>query len=170
MGFLFTSSPTIVAPAAPIQGTNMVRPIPSKAVDIIKKFEGCELTSYKDSGGIWTIGYGHTLGVIPGMTITQEQAEEYLREDLQDIEPKVSELITTTINNNQYSAILSFVYNVGIGNFKASTLLKVISSTNTDDETAIATQFMRWDHDADGTVLAGLQARRRAEASLYFTV
>lgn len=174
MGFLFTSTTTITpAPLSVAQGgigKNMVRPIPQAAVELIRKFEGCELTAYQDAGGIWTIGYGHTEGVTSGMVITQEQAEEFLREDLQDIAPEIINIVSATLNNNQYSALLSFVYNVGIGNFKESTLLKVIDTPNSDNETAIAAQFMRWDQDADGVVLAGLQARRRAEAALYFTV
>lgn len=155
---------------APEEKQDMVRPIPQAAVEILRRFEGCKLTAYQDAGGVWTIGWGHTKNVHPEMVITHEEAEELLREDLQDIAPGIIKYVTITLNNNQYSALLSFVYNVGISAFYNSTLLKVINSKDLNDESAIVEQFMRWDKDSKDIVLDGLRARRRAESSLYFTV
>lgn len=172
MGFLYSSVAPSTPPIKPelqLTEADMVRPIPQVAVDLIKRFEGCRLDAYQDSNDIWTIGYGHTKGVHSKMSITQEEAEEFLREDLEEIAPLVVKDVKNMLNNNQYAALLSFVYNVGIGNFQNSTLRKLLDSKDENDESIIVREFMKWDHDHKGNVLAGLQARRRAEASLYFT-
>ena len=169
MAFLFNNTPfsTLVHP--PLVQTNpesAMRPIPTAAIEIIRRYEGFRTKAYQDSSGIWTIGYGNTHDVTPGDTITDEQAEEELREYLQSIGPLIIRSALSPLNNNQYSALLSFAYNVGIGNLERSTLLKMI---NQKDTTKLVLEFLRWDKDEAGQELAGLKARRMAEASLYFT-
>ena len=88
MGSIFSSVSKSITPAPkaaiPItpQEESLTRPVPQMLIELLKRFEGCKLTSYRDTGGVWTIGFGHTDGVKANMTITQEQAEEFLREDL----------------------------------------------------------------------------------------
>jgi lysozyme len=131
----------------------------------IAKFEGCKLESYKCPAGIWTIGYGHTDKVYDGMRITQEQAEVFLEMDVMFFYKNVNELIKNVCNKNQITALTSFSFNVGMDNFKKSTLLKVIKKTP-NNFTAIRKEFMRWVY-ADGKVLNGLKTRRSAEADLF---
>ena len=93
------------------------------AINLIKRFEGCRLEAYLCPASIWTIGYGHTFGVLSGMKITQEQAEAYLKSDIEPIERLLNNLYIP-FTQNQFDALVSFIYNVGAGAFKASTLLK----------------------------------------------
>src|SRR5690348_16684215 len=100
-----------------------------KSIDLIKGFEGLVLTAYKDAVGVLTIGYGHTSmagapKVTPGMKITKQEAEDILRNDLKKYEGYVQELVKVNLSENQYGALVSFVYNVGKGNLASSTLLK----------------------------------------------
>lgn len=132
-------------------------------IDLIKSFEGCRLTAYQDSVGVWTIGYGHTYGVYAEMTITEQQAEDYLRADLGTSESAVNRLITCAINQNQFDALVSFAFNLGLGNFTSSTLLKKL---NTGDITSAANEFEKW-VKAGGEVLEGLVRRRAAEKELF---
>lgn len=131
-------------------------------VERIKTFEGCRLESYKCPGGIWTIGYGHTLGVTEGMSITQEVADFFLLKDLHPFEVEVNRL--GTWNQHQFDALVSFAFNVGIGNLKNSTLLKKIRLGASNDD--IRREFMRWIY-ADGKPLPGLKRRRAWEADTY---
>jgi lysozyme len=158
---IFIKTPTITTQENP-----MIRPTPLQAIVIIKKFEGLRLRAYPDSDGIWTIGFGEIAGVKEGDVITEEQADDYLREYLQGIGTKILKIVRCPLNNNQYSALLSFVYNCGLGAFESSTLLKLI---NTKETAQLTQEFVKWDKDEKGTVLPGLYARRMAEASLYFT-
>ena len=132
-------------------------------IDLIKHFEGCELTAYKCPAGVWTIGYGHIKGVSEGMTITQEQAEEMLRDEMAEYEGYVNRLVTVELNQNQFDAMVSWVYNLGGGNLASSTLLKVL---NAGDYDGVPAQMMRW-NKAGGKVLEGLTRRRQAEADLF---
>ena len=134
-----------------------------KGIDLIKSFEGCRLTAYQDSVGVWTIGYGHTSGVYQGMTITEEQAEEFLRSDLGTSESAVNRLVTYGINQNQFDALVSFTFNLGSGNLAKSDLLKKL---NQGDITGAANEFDKWVH-AGGQVLEGLVKRRAAEKELF---
>lgn len=134
-----------------------------KGIDLIKSFEGCRLVAYQDSVGVWTIGYGHTSGVYAGMTITEQQAEDFLRADLGTSESAVNRLVTYSINQNQFDALVSFTFNVGSGNFGGSTLLKKL---NAGDTTGAADQFDVWVY-AGGQVLEGLVRRRAAEKELF---
>ena len=137
----------------------------SKGIDLIKHFEGCELEAYKCPAGVWTIGYGHIKGVKEGMTITEQQAEEMLKSELNEYEGYINNLVTTELNQNQFDAMVSWVYNLGGGNLKASTLLKVL---NAGDYAGVPAQMMRW-NKAGGKVLEGLTRRRQAEADLFAT-
>ena len=138
-------------------------------LSLIKSFEGLRLKAYKCPAGVWTIGYGHTgKDVKPGMIITEEQAEEYLRQDLERFEKGVDDLVEVDINENQYSALVSLAYNIGLGNFKKSTLLKLINKGNQNELEAVHSQFKRWVW-AGSQILPGLQRRREAEFKLYST-
>ena len=148
--------------AAPVNGTKQTSP---KGVDLIKEFEGLRLNAYPDpgSGGDpWTIGYGHTKGVKKGDVVTQEQAEQMLRQDLRHFERAVASLAPKT-TQSQFDALVSFAFNVGEGNLKSSTLLK---KHNAGDYAGAKNEFARWTRAA-GRVLVGLARRRAAEAELY---
>ena len=97
-------------------------------IKLITQFEGCRLVSYQDSGGVWTIGYGHTSGVYKGMTITQEQAEKYFHDDIKPIEEYLNSL-NIGLTQGQYDALVSFAYNIGLGRFKNSTMLRCVKAT-----------------------------------------
>ena len=133
---------------------------------LIEKFEGLRLTAYQDLVGVWTIGYGHTgPDVKAGMTITQQQAEQLLINDLARFEKGVSALVQTPIGQNQFDALVSFSYNLGLGSLQQSTLLRLLNAGNFQ---AAADQFPRWDH-AGGKKVSGLTARRAAERQLFLT-
>src|SRR3989304_6848927 len=136
-----------------------------KGIDLIKKFEGCRLDAYLCPAKVWTIGFGHTYGVQEGTKITEHEAETLLIFDLIKFESFLNTFYLK-VNQNQYDALISFIFNLGPGNFKKSTLLKKIKE-NPDDLT-IGIEFNRW-NKAGGKVLAGLTARRKAESELYFT-
>ncbi len=92
-------------------------------INLIKSFEGCRLTSYRDVAGIWTIGYGHTGNIAPGMCISQEQAEAFLKSDLARFEECVNRGVTVPLTQDMFDALVSFTYNVGTGALQRSTLL-----------------------------------------------
>lgn len=127
-------------------------------LNLIKSFEGCKLTAYQDAVGVWTIGWGHTEGVKAGQKITQAQADEYLRKDLVKFETAVNKINTVNFNENQFSALVSFAYNCGIGN------LNKLCIGRTKAE--IGSKMLLYDK-AGGKVLAGLTRRRKAENGLY---
>lgn len=135
------------------------------AYELIKQFEGLRLKAYLCPAGIWTIGYGHTSGVSPNSFITIQEADEYLHRDVATIEMQLNKL-NLSLRQCQWDAIVSFVFNVGIGNFKASTLLAKIR-INPDDN-SIIDELLRWVY-ANGKVMKGLQKRRLAEMKLYFS-
>ena len=135
------------------------------AYELIKQFEGLRLEAYLCPAGIWTIGYGHTSGVSPNSFITIQEADEYLHRDVESVEMQLNKL-NLSLSQCQWDAIVSFVFNVGIGNFKASTLLAKIR-INPDDN-SIMDEFLRWVY-ANGKVIRGLQKRRLAEMKLYFS-
>ena len=137
----------------------------SKGIALIKEFEGLRLKAYKCPGGVWTIGYGHTAGVKPGMVISEAQAEEYLMADLIASEKYLNDL-RLAINQNQFDALISFIYNVGTGNFSRSTLLRKVRANPQDN--SIMDEFLKWVY-SKGRVLPGLQRRRLAEMKLYFS-
>ncbi len=137
--------------------------IGQKGIDLIKHFEGCELNAYKCPAGVWTIGYGHIKGVSEGMSITQEQAEQMLLDELKEYENYINELVTVSLSQNQFDALVSWVYNLGPANLQSSTLLKVL---NSGDYSGVPAQIERW-NKAGGKVLEGLIRRREAESALF---
>jgi len=142
--------------------------VPSQALSLIKQFEGLSLTAYPDPGTgaePWTIGYGHTGDVTKGMVITQEQADAFLLQDAQNAVNQILSIVTVPLTSNQLSALVDFVYNLGIGNLHSSTLLKLL---NTSDFGGAANQFLVWDKAA-GHIMPGLLRRRTAERSVFLT-
>ena len=137
--------------------------IGQKGIDLIKHFEGCELNAYKCPAGVWTIGYGHIKGVSEGMSITQEQAEQMLLDELKEYENYINELVTVNLSQNQFDALVSWVYTLGPANLQSSTLLKVL---NSGDYSGVPAQIERW-NKAGGKVLEGLIRRREAESALF---
>ena len=137
-----------------------------RGIDLIKQFEGYSSRAYPDpatGGAPWTIGYGTTKGVKPGMIITAEQAEKMLRDDVAKFESGVSSLITAPTTQGQFDAMVSLAYNIGLGNFGKSTLLK---KHNARCYTCAADQFRVWNR-ANGKVMNGLTKRRAAEREVY---
>lgn len=138
---------------------------PSDAcVSLVKASEGCRLTAYQDSVGVWTIGYGHTKGVKRGMKISQGVADLYLKQDLAKAAAAVKKY-TNKVTQGQLDALTSFVFNLGVTAFRKSTLLK---KHNRGDYAGAHDEFGRWVH-AGGKVLKGLVTRRAAEAALYIS-
>ena len=127
-------------------------------LQLIESFEGLRLNSYQDSVGVWTIGYGHTMGVKPGQVITQAQAQAFLQQDLGVAEAAVNKL-GLTLTDNQFAALVSFTFNLGAGN-----LNKLMSQ----GLAAAPDRILLFDH-AGGKVLPGLTRRRQAERALYLT-
>ena len=139
-----------------------------RGIDLIKQFEGYSSKAYPDpatGGAPWTIGYGTTNGVRPGMIITAEQAEKMLRDDVAKFESGVSSLITAPTTQGQFDAMVSLAYNIGLGNFGKSTLLK---KHNARCYTCAADQFRVWNR-ANGKVMNGLTKRRAAERQVYMS-
>jgi lysozyme len=128
-----------------------------------EQFEGCRLDSYQDSAGVWTVGFGHTLGVQPGQTITQLQAEAFLLQDMQRAVKYVNMLVKVPLTQGEFDALVDFAFNVGCGALADSTLLKLL---NAGDYSGAANQFDAWDHAA-GQVVAGLLRRRQAETDEF---
>ena len=137
--------------------------ISAEGLALIKKFEGCELEAYQDAVGVWTIGYGHIKGVKEGMTITKQQAEEMLLEELVEYENYVLEAVNHQLDQCMFDALVSWTYNLGPSNLNSSTMLKVL---NAGDYDGVPEQIKRW-NKAGGKVLQGLVRRREAEALLF---
>lgn len=135
----------------------------STLIQAIKKFEGVSLSAYQDSKGVWTIGYGHTKDVKKGDRITQYQAEQFLREDLQQFEA-IANRVKRIATQGKFDAILDFIYNCGPANFESSTLKKYIEAGKATWE--IQEQFLRW-VNAGGRKLGGLVSRRIWEANRF---
>jgi len=138
-------------------------------LDLIKRFEGLRLEAYQDVAGIWTIGYGHIKTAKPGMKITEKEAEDLLRDDLKDAENAVQSPVKVPVNDNEFSALVSLVFNIGRGAFGKSTALKLL---NKDDRIAAADAIELWNKSTVGgkkVVIPGLVARRAAEKGLFLT-
>ncbi len=136
--------------------------------NLIKRFEGCKLTAYPDpgtGGDPWTIGYGHTKDVRPGLSITQAQADAYLVKDAQWAADAVNEKVTVDLSQNQFDALVCFVFNIGGTNFAKSTLLRKL---NAGDTLGASLEFLKW-NKAGMTELPGLTKRRAAEQSLFLS-
>lgn len=138
--------------------------ISDKGISLIKSFEGCKLKAYLCPANVWTIGYGHTKGVHNGMTITQEQADEYFYEDIKPIEEYLNSL-DVELTQGQYDALVSFIYNLGLGRLKSSTLLKCVKAKQFK---AASEQFGKWIY-VNKKVSRGLIARRNKEKDLFLS-
>lgn len=132
---------------------------------LIRQFEGCRLSAYRCPAGIPTIGIGHTRGVKMTDRCSVQQADLWLTEDLQDAEAAVSSLVKVPLSQGQFDALVSFVFNLGAGAFKQSTLLKRL---NAGLPIAAADEFKRW-VNSDGVRLQGLVNRRAAEEAMFRT-
>lgn len=134
--------------------------ISQRGIDLIKQFEGCRLKAYLCPSGVPTIGYGHTKGVKLGQLITQQQAEQYLKQDLKVYEDHVKRIVKLELNQNQFDALVSFCYNCGAGNLQ--TLVKNRTLTQISNALLLYNK-------SNGKVLKGLQKRRIAEQQLFQT-
>ncbi len=160
--------------ASILSGKGSKRPVeartgPSKApwdipsLELIKEFEGLRLEAYLCPADVWTIGYGHTKTVRKGMKITNAEAEELLKGDIAWVKNCTDSAVKVELSANQVAAVYSFIYNVGAGAFRSSTLLRKL---NQGDHEGAANEFKRW-NKGGGKVLAGLTRRRAAEAKLF---
>lgn len=138
--------------------------ISKRGLAFIRKWEGLRLVAYRDSGGVWTIGYGHTGTVFPSMVITEPQAEALLRSDLFRVEQAIRSYVDVSLSQNEYDALCSFIFNVGVEAFARSTLLKRLNAVQYDQA---ADQLLRWDK-VQGEQVQGLVNRRRDER-LFFS-
>lgn len=151
-----------IKPEQPVEAGPMR--INQEGLELIKNFEGLELKAYQDVVGVWTIGYGSTGDhVKPGLKITEKEAEELLMQDLERFEDGVSRIVDVDLNSNQFSALVSFTFNLGVGALEKSTLLRKL---NSGDYKGAANEFERWVF-AGGKKLAGLKRRRKAEKALF---
>ena len=137
-------------------------------IALIKEYEGCKLTAYKCPAGVWTIGYGHTAAagepiVSEGMRITAVEATNILKRDLNKFEQGVNQAVMVELAQNEFDALVSFAFNVGLGAFQRSTLLRKL---NAGDFAAVPGELMKWTK-AGGKELPGLVRRRRAEAGMW---
>jgi lysozyme len=128
---------------------------------LIKDFEGCSLTAYQDSSGVWTIGWGHTGNVTPGQVITQEEADKLLKADLEYYEKAVENLLPFPVTQYQFDALVSFAYNVGVAALAKSSLMGYIKAQKWF---SAAEEFIQYVHDSRGVILWGLVRRRHREA------
>ncbi|WP_395753308.1 lysozyme [Prosthecobacter sp.] len=151
-----------------------MRPLNEATLQLVRSFEGLYLEAYKDEKGVWTIGYGHTGYDIAGGAVTagrklanQEEAEQLLRVDLENVAKDVAKLLLSRpqaeLNDNQFGALVSFAFNLGIGNLEKSTLLRRL---NARDYLGTVPEFAKWNR-CEGKVLRGLTRRRTAEAALF---
>lgn len=144
-------------------------------INLIKEFEGCKLTAYPDVVNVWTIGFGTTRinnkPVVKGMTCTQEEAEQYLREDLRTFESVIDNILPNPIPQYQFDACVCLTYNIGSGGFLGSTICRKLKSGNAGLVTE--QNFVSWNkvRDSQGALVEsrGLTRRRKAEYYLFST-
>ena len=135
--------------------------------DLIRSFESVRLEAYDDGGGVWTIGWGHVRGVTEGMTATREQAEQWFADDIGRAEDALDGMLSVALSQGQRDALASFIFNLGPGSFRTSTLRKMV---NARDWHQASREFSRWDKQRVGGVLKerrGLILRRHQEAALF---
>ncbi|HUN83568.1 MAG TPA: lysozyme [Terracidiphilus sp.] len=138
----------------------------ANGLSLTEQFEGCRLTAYQDQVGVWTIGYGHTgPDVSQGLTITSEQAQTLLAQDVGSAAACVNQAVAVQLTQDEFDALVDFVFNLGAAAFEGSTMLRLL---NAGEYANAAAQFDLWDH-AGGAVVAGLLRRREAEAMLFDT-
>lgn len=138
--------------------------ISQKGIDLIKEFEGLRLEAYRCPAGIPTIGYGTTKGVEMGIKITKDEAERLLKKDIEQFENGVLSRLRVKVNQNQFDALVSLAYNIGLGNFGKSNLLRLLNGGQPIGN--IAKEFLKW-NKAGGKILKGLINRRDAEMKLF---
>ena len=134
-----------------------------EGLSLIKKFEGCRLEAYYCSGGVLTIGYGHTGGVKETDVITQEEADKLLKGDILKFEQYVSDNVKVDLDQSQFDALVAWTFNLGPGNLRESTMLKKL---NNEDYESVPFEMRRW-NKAGGKTLDGLIRRREAESLLF---
>lgn len=145
--------------------------ISQKGLNLIKRFEGCHLEPYRDPIGLWTIGWGHLIG--DGKTLpiewfrrlTQDEADRLLEKDLEKFERGVLRLCPNNLTQHRFDALISFAFNLGLGNLQNSTLRR---KHNRNDVFGAAQEFLKW-NKAGGKVFRGLTLRRQAESDLYLS-
>ena len=131
---------------------------------LIKSFEQCRLAAYQDQRGVWTVGWGHTGPAVTAQSVcSQADADAWLLQDTLTAQKTINSLVDVALTQGQFDALVSFVFNVGSGNFSSSTLLRY---TNQGPLPAAADEFLRWDH-VNGVTDAGLARRRAAERALF---
>jgi lysozyme len=148
-----------------LKGLRMDRRINAAGLSLVKGFESLRLTAYRDTGGVPTIGWGHTKGVRLGQVITEAQASDFLMDDLEEAESAIIRFVSVPLNDNQFAALVSFAFNCGTDAFRKSTLCKKL---NAGDYAAVPGQLALWVND-NGEKLNGLVRRRKAEADLWNT-
>lgn len=137
-----------------------------KGLDLIVQFEGCSLTAYRDIVGILTIGFGHVgKNVVEGMSITQDEADAILAADIEHF-LKLLKPMLPPLSDNEFCAVLSLVFNIGLGHFSGSTLLRLLKAGAPKED--IANEFPKW-CKAGGQVIEGLLRRRLAEKALFLS-
>ncbi len=137
------------------------------AIPLIQRWEGCRLAAYQCPAGVWTVGWGQTgPNIKRGTRWTQEQADAALASALQAFSSQVNAAIKVPLSSGEKAAVVSLAYNIGIGSFKKSTLLRLL---NEGQFAAAAKQFARWNR-AGGEVLRGLSNRRAAERALFLGI
>lgn len=134
-----------------------------RLITLLKKHEGCRLKAYLCPAKVWTIGFGTTSGVVEDMEITQEQAETLLRMDLEKFENGVSRMLKVNVTQNQFDALVSLAYNIGLSALSKSALMRKL---NAGDAKGAAIEFGRWNR-AGGRELLGLTRRRKEERKLF---
>ncbi len=134
-------------------------------LNLIKSFENCKLKVYKDIVGYPTVGYGHRTDVPVGKTITQDEADQLLVDDLKRIEDGVRACLRTELNDNQFSALVSLGFNIGTTSLAHSTLVRLV---NSGELIAASKEFEKWDR-AGGKEVKGLLRRRAAEKTLFLS-
>ena len=134
-------------------------------VALIKRFEGCKLEAYQDIVGVWTIGFGFTKGVKPGDRMTMAECESRLLTEVREYEAAVLRACTVAPNQNQFDALVSFAWNIGIAGMSGSSVIKY---HNKKDIVNAMKSFALW-NKAGGKVVQGLVNRRAAEAAIYFS-
>ena len=142
---------------------NLPWPIDWEGVALIAQSEGCRLRAYRDVAGVWTLGWGETLGIVEGMTWTQNEADRRLCERLTEFASGVCGHLTTPATTSEFAALVSLAYNIGLAAFARSSVLK---AHNRGDRAGAARAFTLWNR-AGGKVIQGLVTRRAREAALY---
>ena len=136
---------------------------PAQAAGFISSFEGCRLTAYRCSAGVWTIGYGHTKDVKEGDVCTEDQAKAWLIDDIRETQTLLAHYVNVPVSEGEFVALVSLAFNVGVGALMKSKLLRKL---NSGDREGAAEEFLDFDL-ANGKRISGLTRRRKAEHDLF---